>query len=61
MNAGVFLSMAALYEQQTDEAAKRLTAAIDPAMTIIIATIVDTVIISIVIPMFSMYSVISAG
>lgn len=53
--------MATLYEQQTDEATKRLTAAMEPAMTIIIAGIVGTVVISIVIPMFSMYSVVSAG
>jgi type IV pilus assembly protein PilC len=53
--------MATLYEQQTDETTKRLTSAMEPAMTIIIAVIVGTVVISIVIPMFGMYSVISAG
>jgi len=53
--------MASLYEQQTDETTKRLTAAMEPAMTVIIAGIVGTVVISIVIPMFGMYSVVSAG
>ena len=53
--------MAAMYEQQTDESTKRLTSALEPAMTIIIALIVGTAVISIVIPMFSMYNVISGG
>lgn len=53
--------MATLYEQQTDESTKRLTAAMEPAMTIIIAGIVGTVVISIVIPMYGMYGVVSAG
>nr|WP_319487374.1 type II secretion system F family protein [uncultured Caproiciproducens sp.] len=53
--------MAAMYEQQTEESTKRLTSMLEPAMTIIIAFIVGTVIISIVVPMFSMYNVISAG
>ena len=51
--------MATLYEEQTDEATKRLTTLLEPAMTIIIAAIVGTVIISIALPMYSMYSVIA--
>ncbi|MFZ2540004.1 MAG: type II secretion system F family protein [Oscillospiraceae bacterium] len=51
--------MATLYEQQTDESTKRLTSAMEPTMTIVIASIVGTVVISIVIPMFSMYSIIA--
>ena len=53
--------MATLYEEQTEVATKRLTSAMEPAMTIIIALIVGTVVISIVMPMFSMYSVVAGG
>jgi type II secretory pathway component PulF len=53
--------MATLYEEQTDESTKRLTSAMEPTMTIIIALIVGTVVISIVLPMFGMYSVVSGG
>lgn len=53
--------MANLYEQQTDESTKRLTTMLEPAMTIVIALVVGTVIISIVVPMFGMYGVISGG
>lgn len=53
--------MASLYEEQTDEATKKFTAALEPAMTIIIAVVVGTVVISIVMPMFGMYSVVSGG
>lgn len=51
--------MAGLYEEQTEESTKRLTTMLEPAMTIIIAAVVGTVIISIVLPMFRMYSVIA--
>ncbi len=53
--------MASLYEEQTDEATKRFTSALEPAMTIIIAVIVGTVVISIVMPMFGMYNVVAGG
>jgi len=53
--------MATLYEEQTDASTKRLTSAMEPAMTIIIALIVGTVVISIVMPMFGMYNVISGN
>lgn len=55
------IKMSELYEQQTDESTKKLTTMMEPAMTIIIAVVVGTVIISIVIPMFGMYGVISGG
>lgn len=58
MLAETLEKMAALYEEQTDESTKRLTRMLEPAMTIFIALIVGTVIISIVIPMFSMYNII---
>lgn len=50
--------MASLYEQQSDESTKRLLSLTEPIMIIIIALIVGTVIISIVTPMFGMYSII---
>ncbi len=53
--------MASLYEEQTEESTKRFTAMLEPAMTIIIAVIVGTVVISIVMPMFGMYSVVAGG
>jgi type IV pilus assembly protein PilC len=53
--------MATLYEEQTDESTKRLTSMMEPAMTIIIAVIVGTVVISIVLPMFGMYGVVAGG
>lgn len=53
--------MADLYEQRTKESTKRMTSLLEPVMTIVIAVIVGTVIISIVLPMFGMYSVVSKG
>jgi type IV pilus assembly protein PilC len=50
--------VAELYESRSNESTKRMTALLEPIMTIIIAVIVGTVIISIVMPMFGMYSVV---
>jgi len=50
--------VASMYEAQTDETAKRLTTLFEPAMTVIIAVVVGTVIISVVMPMFGMYTLI---
>ena len=50
--------LAELYESKTDDTTKQLTAMMEPAMTILIAVIVGTVVISIVVPMFGIYSVI---
>ena len=51
--------MAELYQEQSDEATKRLTDAMTPAMTIIVAGIVGVVAVSIVMPMFGMYGVVA--
>ena len=51
--------MADLYQEQADEATKRLTDAMTPAMTIIVAGIVGVVAVSIVMPMFGMYGVVA--
>ena len=56
-----FAKMAELYEQRAGESTKRMTALMEPIMTIVIAVIIGTVIISIVMPMFGMYSVVSKG
>lgn len=50
--------MADMYEQQSDESIKRMTDAMTPIMTILIAGVVGTVVVSIVVPMFGMYDVI---
>ena len=52
--------MADMYDEQEPDATQRMTDAMTPAMTIIIAGIVGFVVISIVQAMFGMYSVITA-
>lgn len=52
--------MADMYNEQATDATQRMTDAMTPAMTIIIAGIVGFVVISIVQAMFGMYSVITA-
>ncbi|WP_027398495.1 type II secretion system F family protein [Anaerovorax odorimutans] len=47
--------MADMLETQTEEKTKQLTALLEPSMTIIIALLVGTVVISVVIPMFGQY------
>ncbi|MDE7390698.1 MAG: type II secretion system F family protein [Lachnospiraceae bacterium] len=51
--------MADLYQEQADESTKRLTDAMTPVMTVIVAGIVGIVAVSIVTPMFGMYSVVA--
>lgn len=51
--------MADMYDEQATDATQRMTDAMTPAMTIIIAGIVGFVVISIVQAMFGMYSVIN--
>ncbi len=51
--------MSELYEDQANEATKRMTDAMTPAMTIVLAVVVGTVVVSIMIPMFGMYDVIA--
>ena len=53
--------MSELYQEQSDEATKRLTDAMTPAMTIIVAGIVGVVAVSIVQPMFGMYGTIAGS
>ncbi|MEG0910762.1 MAG: type II secretion system F family protein [Ruthenibacterium sp.] len=52
--------MADLYETETDESTKRLTAAMEPLMTIVIAVIVGFVVIAVAVPMFSMFDLVGA-
>lgn len=51
----VLNKMADLYEEQTQVRTKQLIAMIEPIMTIIIALVVGTVVISVVMPMFGQY------
>ena len=51
--------MADMYDEQATDATQRMTDAMTPAMTIVIAGVVGFVVISIVQAMFGMYSVIS--
>lgn len=53
--------MATLYEEQTEASTKRFISMLEPAMTILIAAVVGTVVISIVMPMFAMYSVVAGS
>lgn len=55
------IKMADMYEEQANDATQRMTDAMTPAMTIIIAGIVGFVVISIVQAMFGMYSVITTA
>lgn len=48
--------MSELYEEQTQQRTKLLTSLMEPAMTIIIALMVGLVVLSVVMPMFNMYS-----
>lgn len=50
--------MAELFESQTDAETKQLTSLIEPVMTILIAIVVGTVVISVVLPMFGQYNLI---
>ncbi|MDD2215570.1 MAG: type II secretion system F family protein [Eubacteriales bacterium] len=51
----VLNKMADLYEEQTQVRTKQLIAMIEPIMTIIIALVVGTVVVSVVMPMFGQY------
>ena len=53
--------MAELYDQRANESTKRMTTLLEPLMTVIIALVVGTVIISIAMPMFGLYNVVSKG
>ena len=50
--------ISSMYEEQSNDATKRMTDAMTPAMTIIIAVIVGFAVISIAQAMFGMYAVI---
>ena len=52
--------MAEMYEQESEESTKRLTTLMEPAMTVVIAIIVGTVVLAIAIPMFSMFNLVGS-
>lgn len=53
--------MADLFESQTEESTQRLTDMMTPIMTVVIGVVVGFLVISIILPMFGMYSIIGAS
>lgn len=53
-----FQKMADLYEAESDESTKKLTAILEPTMTLAIGLVIGIMVIAIILPMFNMYSVI---
>lgn len=50
--------MAEMFEAQTDESTQRLTDSMTPIMTVVIGVVVGVVVVSMILPMFGVYSVI---
>ncbi len=50
--------MAELFEEQSDESTQKLTDAMTPIMTVVIGVVVGVVVVSMILPMFGVYSVI---
>ena len=53
-----FQKMADLYEAESAESTKKLTAILEPTLTLIIGLVIAIMVIAIILPMFNMYSVI---
>ncbi len=53
--------MAEMYEAQVDESTNRLTEMMTPIMTVVIGLVVGVVVVSMILPMFGVYSVIDTG
>ena len=53
-----FQKMADLYEAESDESTKKLTAILEPTLTLTIGLLIGIMVIAIILPMFNMYSVI---
>jgi len=53
-----FQKMADLYEEESNESTRKLTAILEPMMTLIIGLGIALMVVSIILPMFNMYSVI---
>jgi len=55
-----FGKMADMYEAESDTATKKLTAVLEPILTMSIGLIIAIIVVSIILPMFNMYSAILA-
>ena len=53
-----FQKMADLYEAESNEATKKMTAVLEPIMTMSIGLVIAVLVVSIVLPMFDMYAVV---
>ncbi len=53
-----FQKMADLYEAESNEATKKMTSVLEPVMTLGIGLVIALLVISIILPMFDMYSVV---
>ena len=53
-----FQKMADLYEEESNDATRKLTSVLEPAMTLIIGLVIALMIVAIIMPMFNMYSII---
>ena len=53
-----FQKMADMYEQDSNEASKKLTALLEPIMTLAIGLMIALMVVAIILPMFNMYTVI---
>jgi type IV pilus assembly protein PilC len=50
--------MADLYEAESNDATQKMTAVLEPIMTMSIGLVIALLVISIILPMFDMYSVV---
>ena len=53
-----FQKMADLYEAETADSTKKLTAVLEPTLTLVIGLVIAIMVVAIILPMFNMYSVI---
>lgn len=53
-----FQKMADLYEAESSEATRKLTSILEPTLTLAIGLMIAMLVVSIILPMFNMYSVI---
>ena len=53
-----FQKMADLYEAESSEATRKLTSILEPALTMIIGLVIALMVVAIILPMFTMYTVI---
>jgi type IV pilus assembly protein PilC len=57
----VLESTASFYDDEVDTATEQMTALIQPVIIVLLAVVIGFIIISILLPMFNMYDVVSNG